>query len=396
MGTFAARTGTYRPPRQIPAFDGFRGIGVCCVLFSHLPLVADAPLYNLLWHANQAPRIGLVLLDMFFSLSGFLITRLLLAERAAFGRISLKRFYTRRALRIFPVYYVAVIVTYAIFRFDDGALTSLLTYTFNIYHPFVETSNPMEHSWSLSVEEQFYFFWPLLISLLPLRWAPFVTRSVLPTIAIVSGLAMGMLVWTDDPMRSGDLVYMSPLTRMLSLSLGAWLALREFEGRPFRGRPCAALVVIAVMLLAADRFERVHGLIPTQGVYWTIALAGYAAISVSFTATIVFDEGRAGRWLRAVLSPKPLRAIGHISYALYVVHLPILFYFGLNDAVMDGKEAPAGMVALAIALSFALAIASYFWLEQPLLRLRPSTVARRQPSAEAPAIEVATTARSAS
>ncbi len=87
---------------KFPAFDGFRGVAVLVVVFSHLPQVVDSDIYNVAWKLNQAPRAGYVALDIFFAISGFFITRLLLRERAKTGRISFSNFYGRRALRLCP------------------------------------------------------------------------------------------------------------------------------------------------------------------------------------------------------------------------------------------------------------------------------------------------------
>jgi peptidoglycan/LPS O-acetylase OafA/YrhL len=359
---------------KIPAFDGFRGAGVLIVIFSHMPLVLESSVYNILWQANQATKIGYVALDIFFSISGFFITRLLLAEKVATGRISFKKFYTRRALRIFPIYYLTLLICFFVFSFNTSETASLLTYTFNIYHPLYPVPNPLEHTWSLSVEEQFYFFWPVLLASIPLRSATWVAGRFIPAAAILTGLAISLLTAWSDQTLSGNLIYMSPFTRMLSLSLGAWLAVREFEGRPFLGRPCFILALTAIVLLALDRAGRNAGIITSQGLYWTIALACYAMIGVAFTSTIVFDRGRAGDLLRRPLSNPILRGLGRISYGLYLYHLPVLFYFGLNDAVINGGKVQIARVFAAFAVTLALAIVSFYLIEQPLLsrRSRPA------------------------
>lgn len=146
-----------RKLEKFPAFDGFRGIGVVVVVFTHYPQVIESDLYNAVWRANMASRFGYGLLDIFFVISGFFITRLLLRERAKTGRISFSDFYMRRALRIFPVYYLTVLVCYLVFQLNTADLLSLVSYTFNFYHPLHPVPNPLEHTWSLSVEEQFYF-----------------------------------------------------------------------------------------------------------------------------------------------------------------------------------------------------------------------------------------------
>ncbi|QUS39076.1 acyltransferase [Tardiphaga alba] len=197
----AENAGAGRKLEKFPAFDGFRGIGVVVVIFSHCPPVLESGVYNALLHVNMASRVGYVALDIFFVISGFFITRLLLRERAKTGRISFKDFYMRRALRIFPVYYLTILACYFIFNFNTADTISLLTYTFNFYHPLHPVPNPLEHTWSLSVEEQFYFFWPLLILLVPPRWLNAVTGRVIPLLAVASGLVMAVIFINHDPAR---------------------------------------------------------------------------------------------------------------------------------------------------------------------------------------------------
>lgn len=367
--------------RNIPAFDGFRGVGVLAVIFAHLPMVLDSRIYNALWQVNQASRFGYIALDIFFSISGFFITRLLLAERAKTGRISFKNFYARRARRIFPIYYLTVGVCIFVFTFNASETLSLLAYTFNIYHPLHPVPNPLEHTWSLSVEEQFYFLWPFLIATIPMRSASFVAGRVMPALAILSGFAIAALTARGDQTMAGNLVYMLPFTRMLSLSLGAWLAVREFENRPLYGWPCAILAVLAPVVLLLDFGAKSLGVLTSQGLYWMIALISYGMISVAFTATVVFDNGRIANLLRSFLSIQVLRGLGRISYGLYLYHLPVLYYFGLNDAAMGGGKAPIEKVAAAVLITLLIGIASYYAIERPLLSRRSKPA--RKPAREA-------------
>jgi peptidoglycan/LPS O-acetylase OafA/YrhL len=355
---------------KFPAFDGFRGIGVVVVVFTHCPQVLEGSAYNAIWYVNQLSRVGYIALDIFFVISGFFITRLLLRERAKTGRISFKDFYMRRALRIFPVYYLTIFACYFIFRLGPADTLSLLSYTFNFYHPLHAAPNPLEHTWSLSVEEQFYFFWPLLILIVAPGWLNVVTGRVIPLLAVASGLLMAVLLINTDPREAGDVVYMSLFTRMLSLSLGGWLALREFENRPLRGWPCVALVIAALVLLVIDRKGRDLGIISSQPVYWTLALVAYSMVSVSFVATLVFDRGIIQRTLTAILSIRLFRGVGHLSYAMYVFHLPVLFYLGLNDAATDGAKVPIMHVVLAFGITIGLSILSYYLLENPMAKLK--------------------------
>jgi peptidoglycan/LPS O-acetylase OafA/YrhL len=372
---------------KFPAFDGFRGVAVLVVVFSHLPQVVDSDLYNVAWKLNQAPRTGYVALDIFFAISGFFITRLLLRERAKTGRISFSNFYGRRALRIFPVYYFSVVSCYFVFHFGAGDTLSLLSYTSNFYHPFHPAPHPLEQTWSLSVEEQFYFFWPLLVLLVPQRLLSVVTGRVIPALAIVSGLVIAAIYGSRDNVLSGDLVYMSIFTRMLSLSLGGWLAVREFEKRSLHGLHCVLLLAVAILLLIVDRIGRDTGIITSQAAYWTVALAAYAMISVSFVSTMVFDNSIVKRGLTTFLSMPILRGFGHISYAMYVVHLPVLFYLGLNDGALNGNKAPLMQVALAFAITLALSVLSYFALENPLSSFKANFGGAPGQPAESPVVE---------
>lgn len=369
---------------KFPAFDGFRGIGVLVVIFSHFPDVLDSAIYSAVWKVNLGSKVGYVMLDIFFAMSGFFITRLLLREREATGRISFKNFYTRRALRIFPVYYLTVVVCFFVFEFQWTDTLSLLSYTFNFYHPFHLAPHPLEHTWSLSVEEQFYFFWPLIILLVPPRLIEMVTGRLIPILAIASGFALAWTIGARDNALSGDLVYMSISTRMLSLSLGGWIAVREFQNRPIAGLPCLLLAIAALVLLVLDRVARESGVVTNQGVYWTIALAAYGMISVSFVATMVFDRGIFQRWLTAVLSLSILRSLGNVSYALYVFHLPVLFAMGLNDGALTGNRVTVAQSAMAFFVMMTLAIASYFVIERPLQSIKQkfSADGRKPKSAE--------------
>lgn len=359
-----------RKLRKIPAFDGFRGVGVTIVLLAHLPMIHGATVYNAIWQINQATRFGYICLDIFFAISGFFITRLLLAERESTGRISFRLFYERRALRIFPVYYLTAVVCFLMFPMSTAAQVSLLTYTFNIYHPFVGTPNPMEHTWSLSVEEQFYFAWPFLIAFLPMRWLPSLTLRVLPVLSVLSGVAISWLAGSDDKAVSGNLVYMLPLTRMLSLSFGGWLAVREMQDKPVRGWICLALAMVATALLVIDFILKRAGLVVSQGLYWTFALACYGMISVAVSATLIFDDGWVARGLRRFLEFAPFRKMGQLSYAFYVFHLPVLYYFGINEAALPERTASALVVIEVVAIVLMLAILSQRLVEAPLMALR--------------------------
>ncbi|WP_139212645.1 acyltransferase [Bradyrhizobium sp. NFR13] len=146
--------------------------------------------------------------------------------------------------------------------------------------------------------------------------------------------------------------------------------MREFDNRPLRGWRCAALVVAALVILVIDRKGRDLGIITSQPVYWTLALIAYSMVSVSFVATLVFDRGIVKRVMTMILSLSLFRGLGHLSYAMYVFHLPVLFYLGLNDAATHGTKMPILQVALAFGITLGLSILSYYLLENPVAKLK--------------------------
>lgn len=365
-----SRDGTVatRPPlAHLPALDGLRAIAVSLVLWVHLPFIQGSAVAKAVWSVGQAIRAGYIGVDLFFVLSGFLITRILLDERVRTGSISLRVFYTRRALRIFPIYYLCIAVYALAFPFDGEALLSLVTYTFNYYHPLNPTPNPLEHTWSLAVEEQFYLVWPALVTLIPLARGRRICGTFIPVLAMLVAL---LLAATLESALAANLIYMSSATRMMSLSLGAALAFRELARAPSpRWRPYAELVAGAA-LLAADQGGRSLGLIPAGGWYWTVALLGYALVSVGAVSLLIASRDRLAATARAVLSLRPLRYVGRISYGLYLYHYLLLFLLGLAPYQVFTTGAPAGWVALAAGVTFATAALSYRFIEAPLLRLK--------------------------
>jgi peptidoglycan/LPS O-acetylase OafA/YrhL len=357
----------FRAPRAVPSLDGIRLVGLCFVVFAHLPMVAESETYNALWRLNQATKVGYLLLDLFFTLSGFLITRLLLAEKVAFGRISFTRFYARRALRILPIYYLTLVACIVVFHFRPGEIAALATYTFNIYHPLVPLPNAMEHTWSLSVEEQFYLFWPMLIALTPIRLGAVVTGRIIPAMAFLSAVVVTVMVPLSENELAGNLIYMLPVTRMVSLSLGAWIAFRELAGKPIPDRWLLAMFIAAICFVVGDKISRDNHLIVSQGAYWTLSLTGFGLMSMSVLGALVFSANRVVLLGGKILSLPFMRAGGRATYGGYLYHLPILYYFGLNDAVVNGAKMPISRVAMALGVTIAVAAFSYRFIEGPLL-----------------------------
>jgi peptidoglycan/LPS O-acetylase OafA/YrhL len=305
--------------------------------------------------------------DLFFVLSGFLITRILLRERTATGTINFGVFYLKRVLRIFPIYYLCAAVFAFAFPADKAALPSLLTYTFNYYHPFHPAPVALEHTWSLAVEEQFYVVWPWVVALMPIAWGRTVTRFVIPGLALLAALAFAATLESE---LAGNLIYVSGPTRMMSLSLGASLAYAELDARVPPTWRIYAEIAAGALVLAADYVGRARGIVPAGGYYWCVALIGYVLLSLGTLSLLLYARDPLVARLRSFLTLGPVRYIGRISYGLYLYHYFILFLIGIPAYKTATTGTTPALLLFALALSLAVAAASFRYLESPLLSLK--------------------------
>jgi peptidoglycan/LPS O-acetylase OafA/YrhL len=356
-----------RTLQHIAQLDGLRGIAALLVLWEHFPYVEGSAISKSFWFVAHAARTGVMGVDIFFVLSGFLITRLLLKERDETGTISLKMFYLKRALRIFPIYYLCVIAYFVLFHTNFLTAISLLTYTFNYYMPFHLTPNPMEHTWSLSVEEQFYFIWPCFIMMIPLASGATITQFAIP---VFSGLIAIIIAITFDNELAASLIFMSSFTRMMSLSLGAALAFRERAGQGSSDRNAYNYLLLGVSLLAGDYIARKLGLISGGGFYWSIALPGFACLSFGLVSVVIFRRDRFASIFISFLTNRTLRYIGKISYGIYLYHYLILYLLDIPPYKTENAGASFGSLLAAIAATFITAAVSYHFLEAPFLRIK--------------------------
>lgn len=219
-----------RPTRlpYLPELDGLRGIAILLVMIFHFPSVAGSRLSHGFTEVAQHSRSGFLGLDIFLVLSGYLITRILLEERAQTGRIAVGSFYLRRALRICPAYYLCLL--FCGLMHPRGVVEHLAGVTFlsNFFYAIANTDTPVLHTWSLAIEVQFYLAWPLFVILISQRWARPSTLFFVPAMAATCGLVAVLLLKED---LAGRLVYFATPIRVFSLSLGAYVAYSSQEGR---------------------------------------------------------------------------------------------------------------------------------------------------------------------
>ena len=363
-------TSTARRPAHLPQLDGLRTVAVALVLAYHVMRTQEL---------SFLPG-GFVGVDVFFVLSGFLITSLLLREHAKTGSVDLRRFYVRRLWRLYPALVLVAAVTAAAIAFAPGvfglrsaspaeALVAL-AYGMSWWSGLELPGGPylLGLTWSLSVEEHFYLLWPLLLLALLRR------GGGLRSVVVVAGLANAWpaVLWLTgaDP----DRLYYLPDSRFAQLLTGCALAtllLRRTDlgrlGRAFTPAAAAtALTALTVVALAGHR---------TQAWYWLggMQLLGIGA-AVVIGHLVLHTEGRLAQALRW----GPLPVLGLWSYGIYLWHLPLI---RLAQPVLGETFAVAAGAAL---LAVPFAAASYRFVEQPLLRRSRRTHLAPAPAAREP------------
>jgi peptidoglycan/LPS O-acetylase OafA/YrhL len=329
---------TYRP-----GLDGVRGLAILLVLLHHYHLPFP-----------QAGRVGVTL---FFGLSGYLITGLLLAEQRETGKIGLKAFYIRRARRLLPALFVLIAAVLAVAwlhgdlaRAVPAAIATGL-YVSNFANSAGLPMGLLQHTWSLAVEEQFYVWWPLaFIGLLAWRpqWAGRITLAAAAAVATFK-----LCLWLF-----GIPLYV-PFDRADALLAGSAMAIFGFRGLRWLIPP--AMVAVAGLIF-----------IPGNPGWILVACAALAAV-----VAIAADDSVLGWW--------PLVGLGQISYSVYLWHQPAVREI---DRLLPALPQPAALAAY-IVVTFTLAYASYRWIEQPFRRsraLRPASGAKQGTAAASPPV----------
>ncbi|WP_035462302.1 acyltransferase family protein [Alicyclobacillus macrosporangiidus] len=349
--------------RYMPGLDGLRALAVVGVVIYHL-------------HAAWAPG-GLLGVGVFFVLSGYLITDLLVAEWRRTGRLDLRGFWIRRFRRLIPALWLMIGVVAAWLAVSDpvrlaklrGDVGAAFLYVSNWWYVFHQVSyfdrfgppSPFGHLWSLAVEEQFYLVWPLLlgVGLRRLRRGPLLSWTLGG--AVVSAVAMALLFQPGtDPSR----IYYGTDTRAFALLLGAALALvwpseqlPRWRTRASRlaadGIGVVGLAAILVMFFTTDEY----GTFLYRGGMVLLSLA-----TVAVVAAAAHPDSRVGR----ALGWGPLRWLGVRSYGIYLWHYPVI---ALSTPQNTAGDIDWVRIVLQVWVSVGLAALSWRYVEQPILRM---------------------------
>ncbi|HEV7621033.1 MAG TPA: acyltransferase [Flavisolibacter sp.] len=342
--------------KYIKQFDSVRGIAVLFIIVYHW---VPAEIF-------KAIPIGFNVVDVFFVLSGFLITRILLESKNKAYEAGIKtpsvfaNFFVRRALRIFPIYYLLIFLVLLIDHIDKTKLAYLLTYTFNFYSFNTQQwDDNFAHLWSLSVEEQFYLFWPWIILLVNKKYIPHV---------ILICTAVGII--TEYIFRNNVYGQVIPFTCLDSLGIGAFLSW-IFVTKPFlfqkAYRVSAFAAAIFVTWFCLDLLFGQLMFLPTR-----LTLSAISAWLISYIVYKGLSNKKNN--LGFMLNNKILINVGKMSYGIYVYHFALPNYswhvfLKINSYFPAINNAATLIIENFILLMF-VSWLSYNYFELPITKLK--------------------------
>ncbi len=344
QGEDRSQEASHFQPKYRPEIDGLRAIAVLSVVFYHAGVRGFSG--------------GFVGVDVFFVISGYLITSILRNDLAR-QRYSLAEFYRRRVQRIFPALFAMILVVsmvsavamlpVEIRHYSTSLLATVLFlsnfefYRLTDYFELGSSARPLLHTWSLAVEEQWYLFWPLLLSASIFKAR---SRAVGLTVSIIAISFLLSVIFIN--IDSAATFYFLP-TRAWELGLGAFLSISKIEIRNRLLNECAGIVGLALILLSVKMYTH------------ETTFPGLAALPPCLGAFLLIMAGERGGVVTRALSLRPLTFVGLISYSLYLWHWPIIVF---SEAWLFLPKTPALSVGV-IALSFFAAIVSWRFVERP-------------------------------
>ena len=369
---------------RVPVLDGVRGIAILLVLWYHFTPEIGVPVRAIEW-LKKTSTGGWLGVELFFVLSGFLITGILLDAKGSPNFF--RNFYARRILRIFPLYYACLaFVLLLLTRFEfhtphdldgiDRAAPWLWSYCANIGWllqampriPWPAEFLDLRHFWSLAIEEHFYLLWPLIVATTSLR-------QLKSLCCVLFGFSLlSRLIWITFVSNNSLMIFQTPFL-LDPLAAGAFIAVTARDGSWARALPYAKVIGLASLIPLIVFFFAMKGLWAS---HWLMQSCGISAASITFASGIMFavERGPMSTISHVVGNPM-LRFFGKYSYGLYVTH-PIVVG-ALGDWVSEprllvatGSEilAVICIVGIKLAASVLVAVLSWHLLEKHFLKLK--------------------------
>lgn len=341
----------------VPQLDGFRALAILLVLMNHMVDLRTP------WPVSNICRLGWIGVDAFFVLSGFLITKILLGSKPGFRPISL--FVLRRTLRTWPLYFLVLAVAFLVLHGDpSGQATNWISHVFFLqnYAPWFVTHS-LGPTWSLCIEEHFYFVWPLLVFLVPRRWLYWALPVAFLTMPAIRYWGLHH-AFTTKQLNTETQFHLDGLLAGSFIALGASrYGLRNRKALWFAW---VALVLGAIMTLVG--FRQDWDIIFGRNTVW-----GFTTISIGFAALLQLVLRSESSLLAKIFSLRLLRYIGRISYGIYLLQDSVISL--MDRAAVHrfmGEAASNWMLAipLRIGLTICVAAISYRFFESPILRFK--------------------------
>ncbi len=344
--------------KYLPGLDGIRAIAVIAIIIFHL---------NPKWLPG-----GFLGVDTFFVISGYLIAMLLINEYEKTGTINILQFWIRRMKRLFPpvLFMILIVIQYIIF-FDQSLLYQLkkdviaaLLYISNWWYIFDGLSyfesfeaRPLEHLWSLAIEEQFYLLFPLILILMLNKWSK---KNILLLFFVVSILSAILMSTLYDPAANVSRIYFGTDTRLQTLLLGVMCAFIWPAFKLKRDAPRILVVIIdflgfigLIVLMYSIYKLSEHSAFLFNGGFYVLGI---------FTLLIIMAAVHPSSIMSRLLGIKPLTVIGKYSYSLYLWHYPVIVL--MQKHFVQG-QVPIYIHISSVILTIVLAVFSYKLIERP-------------------------------
>jgi len=336
--------------KRIPCLDGIRAISILFVLLAHFIGTVDS---NVPTWVVPFTKMGNLGVRIFFVISGFLITTLLISEYKKTGTISLLKFYFNRTFRIFPAFYAFILAiliasTMGIISLREGDLLHAVTYTTNYHH---DRAWELGHLWSLAVEEQFYLLWPAMFLLFGMRGALFCSTAYL-----LIGPVVRVLTWKyfpDDRIGIGE-SFQTVADAIATGCVFAFIKTKLGENSLFVKIQGNVITVVGLItsILVLNHY---------RGFISIMYPIGETVLNLSIVLFIDWCLRNSTGYLGKILEARPLVFVGVLSYSLYLWQQPFLN----RHSETFFTNAPMNIIFV-----FLFAILSYYIVENPFLRVR--------------------------